>query len=113
MKKPTVFIETTIAGYATSKKSRDVIIRAHQHITLLWWKNFRNDHELFTSEVVFVESGRGDPDSAKKRLAFLGRIPRLKFEREIEIMAERYVKRLNYPPQAGIDALHLALCSVL
>lgn len=91
MKKPALYIETTIAGYVTGKKSKDVVIRAHQHITLLWWKNFRQNYALFTSDVVVGESGRGDPYAAKKRLAFLQKIPRLRFEEEAEI-----------------DALHLA-----
>ncbi|MHC9542702.1 MAG: type II toxin-antitoxin system VapC family toxin [Vulcanimicrobiota bacterium] len=108
MKKPALYIETTIAGYVTGKKSKDVVIRAHQHITLLWWKNFRQNYALFTSDVVVSESGRGDPYAAKKRLAFLQKIPRLRFEEEIEILAKHYAEKLNFPPKAEIDALHLA-----
>ena len=67
MKKPALYIETTIAGYVTGKKSKDVVIRAHQHITLLWWKNFRQNYALFTSDVVVGESGRGDPYARKEK----------------------------------------------
>jgi predicted nucleic acid-binding protein len=106
--KPTIYIETTIVSYLTGKRSKDLIVHSHQHSTLLWWKNFSQYYELFTSDIVASEAGRGDPDAAAKRMAYVRKIPRLKFEKDIETLAERYVKYLNYPPRAALDALHLA-----
>jgi hypothetical protein len=62
MEKPTLYIETTIAGYATSKQSKDIVIRAHQEMTLTWWRTSSHNFDLYTSEVVLDEAGRGDPD---------------------------------------------------
>ena len=60
MKKPSVYIETTIISYLAAKKSRDIIVRAHQKITKDWWEKQRDSFNLFISEVVLQEILQGD-----------------------------------------------------
>lgn len=35
--KETIYVETTVVSYYTSKPSRDIIVLAHQEITREWW----------------------------------------------------------------------------
>ena len=39
MQKQKVYIETTVVGYLTAKRSRDLIVAAHQQVTVEWWEN--------------------------------------------------------------------------
>ena len=37
--KPNVYIESTIISYLTARPSRDLIVAAHQQITVEWWED--------------------------------------------------------------------------
>lgn len=36
--KQKVYLETSVVSYLTSRRSRDVVIAAHQELTLQWWE---------------------------------------------------------------------------
>src|SRR5437867_2586113 len=61
--KPTVYIETSIVSYLTARPSRDLLVAAHQQLTVTWWDEQRTRYELFTSQVVLAEARAGDPRS--------------------------------------------------
>ncbi len=66
--KPTVYIETTIVSYLTAWPSRDVVRLAQQQVTRDWWDRQRTHFDLFVSQLVVRESGRGDAAAAAERL---------------------------------------------
>jgi len=76
MEKPSVYLETSFVSYLTARLSNNLIVAAHQNITLDWWENRRQDFELFISQVVIDEAKLGDPQAAAKRLAILAKEPR-------------------------------------
>ena len=45
MENPSVYLETSFVSYLTAKPSRNLIVAAHQNITLDWWENRRQDFE--------------------------------------------------------------------
>jgi hypothetical protein len=108
MKKPTIYIETSIAGYLAGRQSRDLFTLARQEMTLLWWETHRNDYNLFTSEITLFEARKGDPDAAVRRMNYLQAIPLLEYSLKIEQLASLYMVHLNYPEKAVLDAFHLA-----
>ncbi len=55
--KPTVYIETTVPSYYTSRPSRDIIVLAHQEITRIWWDERLQLFEAYISQVVIEEAG--------------------------------------------------------
>ena len=57
--KPTVYIETSIVSYLTARPSRDLLVAAHQQLTVVWWDEQRTRYELFTSQVVVAEARAG------------------------------------------------------
>ncbi len=63
----TVYVETSIISYLTSRVSRDLIAAARQQLTQTWWDS-RSNYDLYISEVVSRECAAGDPNAAKKRL---------------------------------------------
>jgi len=46
--KPTVYLETSIIGYVTSRPSRDLVTAANQQLTIDWWDNRRGRYDLLT-----------------------------------------------------------------
>ena len=57
--KATVYIETSIVSYLTARASRDLLVAAHQQLTVAWWDEQRTRYELFTSQVVLAGGTRG------------------------------------------------------
>jgi len=66
--KQTIYIETTIFSYLTSRPSRNLVAAAWQQVTSDWWANQREKFELYISQLVVAEAERGDPEAAARRL---------------------------------------------
>jgi len=52
MLKQSVCIETTVVSYLAARPSRDLIVAAHQQITVEWWENALLELEPFISPLV-------------------------------------------------------------
>ena len=109
---PSVYIETSLVSYLTARPSRDLLVAAHQQLTVAWWDEQRTRYELFTSQVVLAEARAGDPDAAQRRLAVLERLPLLDVADTAIALAARLVTEQALPAQAAQDALHLAIACV-
>ena len=105
-----VYIETTIPSYATSKASRDIITAHRQAITRLFWENEQQRYDLFTSQFVIDECSRGDIEAAKRRLEFIKGITLIPENNVIAELAEIYFSFLEIPERAKTDCFHLAVC---
>ncbi len=105
----TVYIETSVVSYLTSKPSRDIIVAARQQITTDWWENvlFQN-FEPCISDAVIAECERGDSVAAAKRLNKLTDIKVLTLCDQTTELASIYFNTLQLPQNAKIDAIHLA-----
>ncbi|MBS3907146.1 MAG: type II toxin-antitoxin system VapC family toxin [Syntrophaceae bacterium] len=110
--KQSIYLETTIVSYYTSKPSRDIIVLAHQEITRQWWPMAIKRYDVYISEVVIEEAGFGDMESAKRRLEALKDFPHLELNDKVEEMAQIYMERLEIPEKSFRDAAHLAIASI-
>lgn len=108
----TVYIETSIVSYLTSRPSRDVRVAAWQEITTQWWEQERSKFELFASELVIAEAGDGDEEAAKKRLDRLKDIPVLAIDDVTKQFAAQLICDGGVPDESQADALHIAIASV-
>jgi len=104
----TVYIETSIVSYLTARPSDHVVALSRQLLTRRWWDEHRENHDLFTSQFVIDEATRGDPSYAKKRLQLLDETTLLDITPEISTLAEELLSRSILPPNARLDALHIA-----
>ena len=110
--KATVYLETSIIGYLTSRPSRDLITAANQQLTHEWWTDHRESFDIFISQFVIDECGEGDAVAAQERLEVLTDIRQLDTIEDVENVAEELVKQVPLPEKAGVDALHIAIATV-
>ena len=108
----TVYIETSIVSYMASKPSRDLLIAACQQATHTWWDNHRHRCELYTSQLVIAEAGRGNPEASGTRLNYLKGIPQLTITSESRDIAKALIEQDALPKKAEADALHIAVAAV-
>jgi predicted nucleic acid-binding protein len=108
----TASIETSIVSYLTARPSRDLLVAAHQQITVVWWDQQRASYDLFTSQAVLTEAGAGDPEAAQRRLTVLEGLPLLDVTDEAIALAARLITAQALPVRATQDALHLAVACV-
>jgi len=106
--KPKLYLETSVISYLTARLSSDLIVAAHQKITYEWWDNRRVEFDLYTSELVIEEAGRGDPQAAAKRLKSLEKISLLVLNQEIFNLADLIVTQQVLPEEAHADAVHIS-----
>lgn len=110
--KPTVYLETSIIGYVTSRPSRDLITAANQQMTHEWWNDHRGRYDLYISQAVIQECSAGDPVAAQERLRLLVGLSHLELTKPVRKLARRLIGRTSLPEKAKIDALHIAVTAV-
>lgn len=106
--KKKVYIETTIPSYLAAKSSRDITILYHQEITKEWWNKYKDNFELYISEIVFEEASRGDKEYSQLRVDILKTLNLLDVDNEIEQITNIYINHFSFPKKSIRDASHIA-----
>lgn len=107
----TVYIESSIISYLTSKPSRDVVVTARQAITIEWWNDRRQAFEVYISALVEQEISAGDPDAAARRLEAVSGIPSVAITEHAQALAARLISEKAVPKNSVEDALHIAIAA--
>jgi len=107
-----VYIETTIVSFLAGKPTNNLLTAAWQNITNEWWEKRRVNFELYTSELVIEEAGRGDPSAAEKRRQYLQGIPLFEFTDSVSKLSKKMIFPGILPEKAINDALHISLASI-
>jgi len=90
-----VYVETSLVSYLTAPQNQNIITAANQLMTQEWWKNYRSQFELFTSQLVIDEASQGNATEVSKRLAILkdmnyqSFVPLMNYRRDHNVM-ERF-----------------------
>lgn len=109
--KATVYIESSVISYLTSRPSRDVVIAGRQAVTLEWWNSHRDRFELRISILVEEEISRGDPAVAQQRIDAVAEIASLSISDEAVEIAEALVSHGAVPRGSEEDALHIGIAA--
>src|SRR5437870_10119297 len=102
-----IYIESTIPSYVVARPARDLLQAARQQLTRDWWDLKRNQHELFTSQVVLDEVALGEKKMAERRLETLQGVPLLQAIEEVKELARKILASGLLPATAGPDATHI------
>jgi predicted nucleic acid-binding protein len=107
-----VYIETTVISYLSSRPSRDLLVAAHQQVTYDWWTSRRENFDCFVSQIVIDEVSAGDPEEARKRIEIVDMFPVLEVTGEAELLAKAILGSEAIPSRAVRDAAHIAVAAV-
>ena len=110
--KETVYIETSVVSYFTSKPCRDLVIAGRQEITREKWPKILEFFEVYISTLVLQEAEQGDPEAAQKRLNVITNLPVLAITDEVEKLASILISEGPIPDKNPEDALHIAIATV-
>lgn len=106
-----VYIESSVVSYLTSRPSRDLVIAGHQASTHEWWNEARSDYEVFISSLVIEEISAVDESASAARLRAVAEIPSLGIKPEAEDLAELLLSSRAVPENSSRDALHIAIAA--
>jgi predicted nucleic acid-binding protein len=112
MAKARLYLETTDPSYLAGRPSRDLLVRAHQEITLDWWESRRSRFDLYISQLVVQEVRAGDARLAMRRLEIIRGIPVLPVTGSILQLATDLIAKGPIPRAAAGDAAHIAIATV-
>ena len=107
-----IYVESTIPSYVVARPARDLLQAARQQLTRDWWDLQREQHELFTSQVVLDEIAEGEAAMAKQRLDLMSGITVACATEDVEILTQSILDSGVLPPDADRDAAHIALATV-
>jgi hypothetical protein len=110
--KPSAYLETTILSYLAARPSRNLVVAAHQSLTLEWWNRRRNRYELLISELVVEEIEKGDRLARSRRTEYAELCKVLSAGPTSLLLAERIVHARCIPKTAAADALHVAVAAI-
>src|SRR5262245_25639612 len=68
---PTLYLDTTIVSRLVGWLSGDAGIARQQTLTRAWWRQHRQKHVVFVSDVVIDEASGGDTELARPRLEII------------------------------------------
>ena len=108
----TVYIETSVIGYLTSRPSRDLLTAANQQLTHDWWNERRGHFDIYISQFVIDEYAAGDAIAAKGRMDVLTHARQLAITGAVETLGEALIHRASLPERAQVDALHISISAV-
>jgi hypothetical protein len=106
-----VYVESSVISYLTSRTSRDLITAARQAITVEWWNERRGNYEVLISALVEEEVSRGDPEAAESRLISVKGIVSLDISEQALELAEDLVSSEAIPTNSRVDALHIGIAA--
>ena len=110
--RPRLYLETTIPSYLVARASRDAILNGQQAATRKWWEQRRGGYNLFVSEFVDLEAGRGEAAMSSARAAALRGLPRLAATEDARELAAEILGAGLIPAKAAVDASHIAVAAV-
>ena len=111
MAKPTVYIETSVISFLTSRPSRDLSILWYQQTTQDWWEACRKNYRLYVSDAVRKEISSGDVLASRLRIEAVEGIDILISTPEVKDLARELLESHTLPAKAAVDALHIALAA--
>jgi len=110
--KESVYIESSVISYYTSKPNRDIIIAGRQEITREKWSKILDNFESYISALVLQEIEQGDSDAAQKRIKAISGLPVLSISEKAEELALILIKKGPIPDKNPEDALHISVSAV-
>ena len=108
MKKPTVYLDTTIFS-VYHHRSSDVVTMSNRLKTREWWTAEREHFDHFVSRVVLQELRDGHYPWQRASLRMASPFPRLRVTNQADELAAILIAKFVVPPEKPADALQMEI----
>jgi hypothetical protein len=109
--RPTVYIDTSVPSYLTSRPAREWPLKRYQWVTCLFWNAHGARFEMHVSRFVVDEVKAGDPIAAQKRIDIISALPRLEIFDDVDRLTALILKKTGLPVSSKADAEHVAIAA--
>jgi hypothetical protein len=106
-----IYLESSFISYLVSRPSKNLIVAAHQQISMDWWKERRRLFWCCISEPVLSEISVGNVEEVRKRLDIVKDLPILSATGDAETLTELILQKGILPEKAATDAAHIAIAA--
>ena len=107
-----VYCESTVISDMTSRPSPLIRNLARQMMTREWWELAEVRCDFYVSQLVAIESARGDSDAALRRKEFLANLKWLEYGSAALDLARKFLDAAAIPETSFDDATHVAIATV-
>ena len=111
MSKSSIYIETSVVSYFTSRPSRDLVAAARQQLTREWWEKSLPVFAPHISTLVLEEAKAGDQKAAQARLVAVAEMPVLEINDAAKELAANLIAKGPIASRFAEDALHIGLAA--
>jgi hypothetical protein len=108
MSKLKVYLESSVISFYANRRSKDLVVAAYQEISADWWENELHKYQPYVSQFVVEEISRGDSRAAQNRMDAIKTFPLLELPEEVFDLAQKYLKEIQIPRKAQLDAFHIS-----
>ncbi len=84
----------------------------NNQVTHEWWQQRRSLFDLYISQLVLRESGKGEKEAASERLRVMQNFQVLELRTEALELGESFIIQNALSQKASDDALHIALATI-
>lgn len=110
--KPTVYVETSVVSYLTSRPSNDAVISSRQQATRHLWDEYSDYFEFIVSDLVVTEIKRGDESVVQQRIKTVSNLTTLQTTSTSNKVAQLLIDFGALPAKAWTDAQHISIATV-
>ena len=110
--KPTVYVETSVVSYLTSRLSNNVLTLSRQQSTRHLWDEYFGNFEFIVSDLVVTEIKRGDDKEVQQRLNTVVNLTTLETSSASHNLARLLVASGAVPQKSWTDAQHISIATV-
>ena len=110
--KPTVYIESTVVSYLTSRPSNDAVISSRQQATQQLWNEYADNFEFVVSNIVVGEIRKGDQKEVQRRLKAIADFRILEKPPAADSLTQLLLDSGAVPHNSRSDAQHISIATV-
>ena len=104
-----IYLESSVISFKSSRLSDNIDTCHMQLKTKKFWEYAIKRFEIYISDIVIGEIEKGDKTASSKRLKMVEPFKVIEATPEVLKLSEKYIKLLELPVKASLDALHIAL----
>lgn len=109
--KPTVYVETSVVSYLTSRLSNNALKLSRQQATRHLWDEYFDCFEFIVSDLVVTEIERGDAEEVKQRIQTVVNLTTLEATPASNRLARVLIDSGALPQKSWTDAQHISIAT--